>query len=231
MACEPELKLFASREAMAESLSEVIGKLIERDVAQTGEATLALSGGATPEALYRKLAASALPWRNTSIVLVDERWVPPGHERSNERFVRDCFSRAAVARFIGLYEPDTSPADAAARLNQQRWPVFTAVILGMGADGHTASWFPHAEGLAEALESETPFAAIRATRSDVTGDERERVTMTMAAIRRANAVVMMLAGEDKRDAFQRACAAGPAGDMPVRAIMRARPDMLVAWAP
>ena len=70
-----------------------------------------------------------------------------------------------------------------------------------------------------------------ARRSEATGDEVERITMSLSAIAKAPLVILTIAGGEKRAAFEAAMADGPVEDMPVRAILRARPDLLVCWAP
>ena len=114
---------------------------------------------------------------------------------------------------------------------RRRAKPFDAVILGMGEDGHTASWFPRAFGLDRALGSDDRVCAVRAEKSAVTGDEVDRMTLTLSAIRDATVIVLAIAGESKRLAFANASEAGPVEAMPVRAIMRARPDLWACWAP
>lgn len=228
MASRPELIEFASREQMAARVAD----LIEARVSRGGD--IAVSGGSTPKALYEDLAVRDLDWRNTRITLVDERWVPTDHPRSNETFVRNAFANADGANITGLYNGAASPqagvAGIAVDLAKLGEP-FAAVILGMGDDGHTASWFPHAEGLDAVLTSADRVCAISAKQSEITGEEVDRMTLTLAAIKDAPLIVLLLAGESKRSTFEEALKDGPVEDMPVRAILRTRPDMWVCWAP
>jgi 6-phosphogluconolactonase len=195
---------------------------------------IAVSGGSTPIAMYEALARRELNWRRLHLTLVDERWVPLDHPRSNEAAIRRAFAAAEGVRIDGLYNGAPTPdagLSAAEALLDRRQKEFDSVILGMGDDGHTASWFPHAEGLGHALEGDMPVAAIRAAKGAAAGDEISRLTLTLSAIRRARLIILMLAGEDKRATFDRAVRPGPVEDMPVRAILRARPDLWVCWAP
>jgi 6-phosphogluconolactonase len=109
---------------------------------------------------------------------------------------------------------------------------FDVVILGMGADGHTASWFPGADGLGAALDEKAPdIVAVRAKQSLITGEHIDRLTLSLRAIRDARVIILLISGNEKRRAFERACGEGGVDEMPVRAIIRARPDMWVCWAP
>ena len=234
MASNPEMIAFASREAMAARVADLVEVTIS-SCRSTGEkGALAVSGGSTPRALYEDLAKRNLAWPQTRLTLVDERWVPADHPRSNEAFIRRAFSAADNVPITGLYNGAATPRDGAVDANKilgEYKSPFDAVVLGMGDDGHTASWFPHAEGLETALGGSEPVCAIRAEKSDVTGEEVDRITLTLSAIKDARIIILLIAGEAKRDAFERAREPGPVEEMPVRAIMRERPDMWVCWAP
>lgn len=234
MASNPPVIEFASREAMAARLADLVTEAALHGSLCDGHADLALSGGSTPQALYEAFAARDLPWAQMRITLVDERWVPLSHPRSNEAFIRNAFQAAEGAKITGLYNGAAAPHGGVGALEgvlDARQKPFDVVVLGMGGDGHTASWFPHAEGLSEALETDAGVCAITAQKSDVTGDEVERITLSLSAVAAARLVVLMITGDEKRTAFERASEAGPVEDMPVRAILRARPDLWLCWAP
>lgn len=236
MGSDPSLIEFESRRACAERLADFIGSELARAIAERGTAAIAVSGGSTPEALYEELSTRSLDWSRVIVVLVDERWVAPGEAGSNETFVRNALiaNRATEVRLIGLWSPAPTPKEGLAEAQGRIAEIkrFDAVVLGMGNDGHTASWFPYCERLADALAvSGPPLAAIRAKRSDVTGDFLDRMTLTLGAVASARSVSLLLTGADKRATFERARGEGPIEEMPVRAIMRARPDMWVCWAP
>jgi len=214
----------ASREAMAKMLASHISDLLSAAIQDHGSASLAVSGGSTPKALYEQLSLSPLDWSKVTIVLVDERWVEPKEPGSNESFIDQTLMQnaAAKARFIGLKTNGETPQDgleeAKTRLSGLSLP-FDVVILGMGPDGHTASWFPHAHGLDNALDGTGLLSAIEAKQSDVTGPHTHRITLSRKAIMDARAMVLMISGSEKRQVWDTACQAGDRSDMPVRALL------------
>lgn len=220
----------ADKTAMADALSGPIVTALAAAIAKKGEAVLAVSGGSTPEALYRRLAKAEIDWARVCVVLVDERWVDPGETGSNETFLRSTLmtGHAAAARLVGLKAPGDTPldglADVMARLSNIRFPP-DVVILGMGDDGHTASWFPRAEGLEYALaETGAPVCAIRAKQTEVTGRLIDRITLSRAALAGAGLSLLLIAGAGKKAALETAMTDGPVADMPVRALLRSETD-------
>lgn len=237
MASEPALIEFASARAMAERLADLAALSLSRSIAAQGLATIAVSGGSTPTPLYEALSRRAIDWSNVAATLVDERWVPPTDIASNEAMARRSLLQgpAAAARFVGFWSEapglDAGAREASARLASVVRP-FDVVILGMGADGHAASWFPHADGLADALRLDgPPIAPVTARASRETLGRLERLTLTLGAIASARLILLVITGEEKRKAYEAACADGPVEDMPVRAILRARADLWACWAP
>ncbi|MFN3835212.1 MAG: 6-phosphogluconolactonase [Glycocaulis sp.] len=237
---EPAIRFHAFADATLATgvLCARLVKVLQEAVTRRGAASLAVSGGSTPRALYQQLAREKLDWEKVNIVLADERWVEPGEAGSNESFVRSTLltGRAEKARFIPLKAPGDSPKEGLAtvekRLADLPFPL-DAAMLGMGNDGHTLSWFPHAEGLEKALSEDGPrAAAITARKSAVTGDHLHRITLTLAALQGVSLCALLIRGEDKRAAFEAATQPGPVADAPVRALLtHATITLETYWSP
>ncbi|MCE7028647.1 6-phosphogluconolactonase [Jiella avicenniae] len=232
---EPVIHRYETREALAEGLAAGVAAVLAGAVATEGEARLAVSGGSTPKRFFERLAAAKIDWRNVTITLVDERWVPEDNERSNAAMLRRHLlaGPAAAARFVPFYEPSTMPEEVFDTLNDRFHPIgrrFDAVILGMGGDGHTASWFPHAPGLAECLDPAThdTIAIVHPL-----GMDEPRVTLTLPPVVDARFLALHIEGEEKLATLEAAKTGGPVADMPVRAVLgAARTEPLaVFWAP
>jgi 6-phosphogluconolactonase len=104
----------------------------------------------------------------------------------------------------------------------------------MGPDGHTASLFPHAKGLTQAIQidNENLTAAINATQSEVTGPNTERLTLTLSALMKTDRLVILFTGEDKLTVFNAAQKPGSIEDMPIRALLhQEQVPVELYWAP
>jgi 6-phosphogluconolactonase len=191
---------FATREALAQASAGCIADALNQAIAARGAACAALSGGATPEPAYRALAALPLDWPRVTFLLVDERFVPPDHAASNEGMLRRALAPAlnAGARLVPMFAANASLAEAARRANEnyarQRIDI---ALLGMGEDGHVASWFPHSPELEAALDAANGATVIAVHAPGAAGSS-ERLTMTLAAIARAKQRLLLIAGPAKR---------------------------------
>lgn len=228
----PDRRDFVDSEALAEALAGAVARELRAAIARRGVASLAVSGGRTPTRFFAALSRQPLPWDKVVITLVDERWVAPGHERSNETLLREALlvGPVSAARFIGLVTADATPeeglAAVAACLAELPRPL-DVVVLGMGADGHTASFFPGGDRLAEALDPRGD-AAVLPQRAPGAGEPR--ITLTLPLIVGAGRVYLHIEGAEKAEVLDAALAEGPAEAMPVRAVLRARP-VEVFWCP
>ena len=224
---------FDTTEALADALAEVMAHRIGDALSARGRATLVVSGGRTPRDTFVRLAGKAVAWRDVTVALADERWVPTSDPASNETFVRRSLltGTAASAQLVGLYTGDPTPEagerSCAARIEALARP-FDAVLLGMGDDGHTASLFPGSPGLTEALD---PAGSVlcRAIRPP---SLPPRMTLTLRALLDARIVFLLFKGVGKLTAFETALADGPIEEMPIRAVLRQkRVPVQVYWTP
>ncbi len=232
-------RLFENRAEMIAALQAECEAALRSAIEDRGEATFMVSGGSTPEPLYKALSNSDLDWESVYVALVDERWVDFDHDKSNEAFtVKHLIqNKAAVANLVGMKNSAGTAAeglvDCEAAYQQLAQP-FDITILGMGSDGHTASLFPHAQGLDEALnpDSNELCAAITAKQSDVTGAIVERMTLSLAGLLRSKSLVLLITGDEKLAVLRAAQAEGDVNDMPIRAVLRQdRVPVIVYWAP
>ncbi len=192
----PHLSVFATREALMQAASDRLAKALQRGIEARGYACAALSGGGTPEPAYALLAQAELDWRKVAFALVDERFAHPKDDASNEKMLRRALAPAldAGATLLPMFSTDGSPAEVAARADAMYAPLHIDVaLMGMGGDAHTASWFPgHAR---EAFESAHSVIAVHAPQA---AGKPDRITLTKRALSRADEVLLLIHGEDKR---------------------------------
>lgn len=209
---------FTSPEALAEALAGKVAAKLAEAIAERKKAFLAVSGGTTPKRFFAALSRQGLEWDKVTVTLVDERFVPETSPRSNAALVREALlvGNAAIARFEPLYRPATSVEEAArqasADLASMPWPLDVA-ILGMGTDGHTASFFPDAADL-NALLDPTDQALVLPVHAVSAGEAR--LTLPLARLVEADLLALHIEGEEKREVLEAALA--PGGEKPVSAI-------------
>ena len=208
------MRVLAGPAALAEAGAAEFAMHAQAAVTARGRFTVALAGGTTPRPLYARLAdpaaahREAVPWGSLQVFFADERQVPPDHPESNMRMANEALLRHVpipeeqVHRIRGE-NPD--PERAAEeyeqiladhfRLEPRQAPRFDLVLLGLGADGHTASLFPGGAALAETLRLVVGVPA--------SGAGFDRVTMTLPVLNGAAAVMFVVSGASKAPALRR----------------------------
>jgi len=218
---------YPDTDMMMLQLARQISRDLRDALGRRERAVFAVPGGTTPGPLFDLLAATELEWDRVDILPGDERWVAPDHPRSNAGQIRARLLRdnAAAARLIPLWRALPAPSDAMAEVNAALDAILPidVALLGMGADMHTASMFPGADTLALALADDAPAAlAITAP-----GAQEPRVTLTARVFNDAYTVHLLITGDDKRAALERARKLSPM-EAPVAAILG---QATVHWAP
>jgi 6-phosphogluconolactonase len=217
---------YPDREMLHLALANVIAGQLSDFLRRDGRATFSVPGGTTPGPVFDTLAGVALDWAQVAVVLNDERWVPVDSPRSNTRLLRDrlLVGPAAAAQLVPLYADTATPEESLEALAAGIAPhlPISVLLLGMGADMHTASLFPGADRLAEALSPQAPV--VMALRADAAGEPR--ITLTARVLREAMHVHVLITGTEKRKALDQALTLPP--DLaPIRAILD---NATIHWA-
>lgn len=217
---------YPDREILMLDLANRLSGELADYLRRNDSATLCVPGGTTPGPIFDVLSEQALDWDRVAVVLNDERWVDEDNPRSNAALLRQklLISKASEATFIPFYQAGLDPdsaAVAAAKALEPHLPI-SVLLLGMGADMHTASLFPRAVGTADALRPDAP--AVCVTRP---ADQPEpRVTLSAQALDAAMSKHLVITGSEKRAALERARGMDPI-DAPIAAVLA---DTTVHWA-
>lgn len=211
-----DVLVLADPGSVAEAAAEMFAAAAERAVEDRGRFTVALAGGRTPQTLYRRLAerefADRIPWDAGWYAFGDERCVAPDHPDSNFRAADDALLAHVsippdrVLRMPGeLEQPSRAAFFYEQRLRElfpgEPWPRFDLVLLGLGADGHTASLFPGTDAL---LERERWTTANWAPALDAW-----RLTLTLPVLCAAREILFVVTGRDKAQAVAEAFCGAP----------------------
>ncbi len=221
-----ELNEYIDSDMMMITLAGALSRDLRAALGRRERVLFCVPGGSTPGPVFDLLAAVELDWGRIDIVLSDERWVPEDHPRSNAALVRRHLLQgpASAARLLPMWRAGLEPAEAARALSAELVPQLPldVVLLGMGADMHTASLFPGAPELDLALADDAPPVMAM----EVPGQPETRITLTAPVLREAFALHLLLTGAEKRAALERAEKADPL-DAPVAALLD---QAIVHWA-
>lgn len=215
------LETYPSAAAVGEACAHAVAARLEDALRTRGRAGLVATGGRAPGPVYDRLKDADLDWARVVVTLSDERCVDEGSPDSNAGQVRARLltGRAARARLLPLW-PRPEPAALAALTP------FDAVMLGMGEDGHVASLIPGDPGLDRGLTSEALLVDVPAGLGQ---PPLARVSLTLSALLNARAIFLLVAGDAKRAAIDRALAGE---DLPVaRLLNQAQVPVRIFWSP
>jgi 6-phosphogluconolactonase len=205
--------VYENSSALAQAAAQHFADRVSQSVAKRSRARIAISGGSTPKATFALLAdpagpyAASIPWDKIDLFWVDERSVGPDDKDSNYRMTQEALLSKVPLKpeQVHRMEGELDPEEAAAkyesvirrefRLEGAEAPRFDVVWLGMGDDGHTASLFPHTEGLHE-------LGRI-VIANHVPQKDTWRITLTQTVINEANDVVFLIGGDAKADPLER----------------------------
>ena len=221
MTIAAEWREHGSRDEFVGSVAAEVEATISSAVAARGEALVALPGGSTPRAVFKRLAQARLLWSKTVIIPTDDRLVDDAHELSNFRLLAENFADAG-ARICSIATPDVDHHAAGeladARLQELRWPP-DLVWLGMGDDGHTASIFvgPDLQGALHAADGRRAVGVI----PDPLPPEAPvaRVTLTRAAILAGRTILVTITRPEKKALLRQALAEGESSALPIGQVL------------
>lgn len=221
---------FKTRLEASTAAADRMAELLAYRLDNQSKASIIVSGGTSPRDCMMALAKAPLDWPRVQIALSDERWVPPDHEDSNERLVRESLlvGPAASAQILPVYAEGVTPQQRCDTL-QDPLPTlpFACSLIGIGTDGHFASLFPDAEQLALGLDVESGRLYIPVTTAAST---YARISMTLAGISRSDEVVLLFFGDDKLAIYEQAKADAEAYPLS-RLLRQKRAPIRLFWAP
>jgi|TARA_B110000908_G_scaffold172399_1_gene239558 6-phosphogluconolactonase len=216
---------YADREMLVMDVANALAGDLKTALLHHDSVSFVVPGGTTPGPIFDILCAANIEWARVHIMLSDERWVPDDHPRSNAKLLRErlLVDRAKAARFTPYYVADVDVTQACKDVSKNlasEFPISVS-MLGMGKDMHTASLFPAAHGLTEALSADAQaLCPIQAE------GQEQRVTLSARILNSAIAKHIVIFGDDKREALNSAKGALPER-APVAAVLN---GTTIHWA-
>lgn len=219
------LETYPDRDMLAMNVADRLASELKSCLLSHDFASFAIPGGTTPAPMFDFLSGLHLDWDRVRVMLTDERWVDEDSPRSNSAMVRQRLltGPAAAAQFVPIHAPGDPVAAMPALCEglSENLPI-SVLVLGMGDDMHTASLFPGADGLAQALAPDAPVLNILHP-----ADQPEaRVSLAAHVLNGALSKHLIISGKAKRDALEKA-ADLPPEQAPIRAVLD---GMTVHWA-
>lgn len=222
-----ELIEYADRDMASLDLAQSLAEDLETALAAHAIVSFAVPGGTTPGPVFDALCAADLDWSRVRVFPSDERCVPVVSPRSNAKLIGERLlqNRASAAQFIPLYVPAATPEEVIPDIESVLAPVLpiSVLLLGMGADMHTASLFPDVDGLDAALDPDAGTLAVMRPASQ----PEARMSLTARVLNAAINKHLVIFGQDKRDALMKAQSLAPS-EAPIASVLS---GMTVHWAP
>lgn len=220
-----EFIAYPDAEMMMIDLANCLAGELRQALQAQDRASLAVPGGTTPGPIFDELSAVELDWGRVDVMLTDERWVPESSDRSNTSLLKSRLLRdhAAAANLVPLYTNAETPEEGMPSLLgplADALPL-SVLLLGMGADMHTASIFPGADKLTEALTGDDLLVPMRAP-----GAPEPRVTLSAKVLKDAMNTHVVITGDAKRAALEKAAQLSPQ-EAPIAAVLA---NATVHWA-
>lgn len=213
-------RVFENSSALASGFATDVAAWLQTAIIEKGYAVLAVSGGSTPKPFFTALSQMKLDWAKVQVTLVDERQVSEDSPRSNAKLVKQSLmqNEAALAQFVPLFENHNA-------CNLSR---FDIVILGMGNDGHTASFFSGGDHLSAALDLSQHHAILE---MHAPGAGEPRLTFSLPRLLASKHLCLHIQGDDKMAVLEKALAGQDQYEMPVRAVLHAVKPLTLYWCP
>jgi 6-phosphogluconolactonase len=198
----PEIVVLPDPAAVTHEAADRLVDIARSAIAAHGRFTVALSGGSTPRLLYEQLVARPIEWPRVHVFWGDERCVPPDHPDSNYGMAqRALLSHVDIpTHSVHRLKGELDPVQAARQYENElratfgTLPRFDLILLGMGADAHTASLFPGTPALHERQRWVMAHYVEKL--------QADRLTLTPPVINHAAHVIFLIAGHDKAAALQ-----------------------------
>ncbi|MBM3203601.1 6-phosphogluconolactonase [Candidatus Woesearchaeota archaeon] len=219
-----DIHWFDDNASLAPALAAAVAADLRKGLESRSRVSLAVSGGRSPVPVFEALRQEVLDWSRVVVTLVDERWVPETDPASNAALVKAHLLRdhAAQAGFIPLYTGEVTARLAESTLAESFGQVpqpFSALILGMGDDGHTASLFPASPYLEAGLAVEGSVSDTLPCLAQVgAAAPTERMSLTLPWILAAQTIYLQFGGASKVEVFKRA-SIGPDRQYPVSFVL------------
>jgi len=221
------IKENADRDMLAINVANQLAGDLETHLLHNETASFAVAGGTTPAPIFDDLCAADIDWSRVHVLPTDERWVASDDARSNARMISERLltDRAAAARLLPFHVPAREPEEVISEVEALIAPELplSVLLLGMGADMHTASLFPGVAGLEQALDTSAPILSI--LRPD--SQPEARISLSARVLDAAISKHLVIYGDEKRKALEQSMSLAPE-EAPIQAVLS---EATVHWAP